>query len=487
MPLTIPYQLHVGAYLRRHLTLALALALTLAAILFLLVGNQWRLDMNLNGEAEQVLELGETYQEEGAVARFHGGILFQNGWNVKVLRTGKVDTSKIGRYPLVYWGRSLGWTTTLKRTVVVQDTTAPVITLVQDPDHYTLPGHPYQEEGYSAVDNYDGDLTDRVDIRQHDGIVTYSVSDSSGNTTIVHRTIYYDDPIAPELSLKGGDTVTINAGEAYEEPGWTAVDSADGDLSDSVQVDGAVNSYAAGTYTLTYSVKDKHGNEASAQRTVEVKAAEQAQTVVPDGKVIYLTFDDGPGAYTEELLDILDKYNVKVTFFTCTTAFPELLAREAESGHTVAIHSASHEYETIYKSEKNYFKDLYAQQDLIYEKTGIRSMLLRFPGGSSNEMSKKYCKGIMTKLTKEVEDQGFQYFDWNVLSGDAGETKDPDQIVKNVIAGVKQHDYSVVLQHDIHHFSVQAVERIIQWGLDNGYTFLPLTSDSPTVHHDVMN
>lgn len=487
MPVSIQYPLHLSAYLRRHLTLTLVLALSMAAALFLLVGNQWRLDMSLNGEPEQVLELGEPYQEEGATARFHGGILFREGWNVKVLCTGKVDTSKVGRYPVVYWGRGLGWTTTLKRVVVVQDTTAPVITLTQDPDHYTLPGQPYQEEGYSAMDNYDGDLTDRVDIRQHDGIVTYSVSDSAGNTTIVHRNIFYDDPIAPELTLKGEQSVTIEAGSAYEEPGWTAVDSVDGDLSEAVQVDGTVNSYAAGTYTLTYSVRDKHGNEATAQREVQVQGAAQPETVIPDSKVIYLTFDDGPGAYTEDLLDVLDKYNVKVTFFTCATNFPEVMKREAEAGHTVAIHSYTHDYATIYSSEEAFFKDLYAQQELIYQQTGIRATLMRFPGGSSTEMSKRYCEGIMTRLTKEVEDQGFQYFDWNVLSGDAGETKDTDEIVQNVIDGVKEHDYSVVLQHDIHKFSVDAVERIIRWGLDNGYTFLPLTADSPTVHHDVNN
>jgi peptidoglycan/xylan/chitin deacetylase (PgdA/CDA1 family) len=95
----------------------------------------------------------------------------------------------------------------------------------------------------------------------------------------------------------------------------------------------------------------------------------------------------------------------------------------------------------------------------------------------------------MTKLTQAVTDQGYQYYDWNVLSGDAGETKDTDKIVKNVIDGLKRHKdgYSIVLQHDIHGFSVAAVERIIVWGLDHGYTFLPLTSTSPTAHQELMN
>jgi peptidoglycan/xylan/chitin deacetylase (PgdA/CDA1 family) len=445
--------------------------------------------MHLNGEPVEVLELGTPYQEEGATAHFHGSKFFRDGWSVDVLRTGSVNPNKVGRYNLIYWGRQGGWTTTLKRTVIVQDTTAPVITLTQDPDHYTLPGQPYEEEGYKAEDNYDGDITDRVDVREHHGIVTYSVSDSSGNTTIVHRGIVYDDPIPPELTLKGDKTVTIPAGTAYEEPGWKAKDSVDGDLTDSVVVKGKVDIYTAGTYRLTYVVKDAHGNKAKAKRTVVVDPAAQPEVVIPDKKVVYLTFDDGPGEHTEELLDVLAKYDVKVTFFTCNTSYPEVMAREAAEGHTVAIHSYTHEYKDIYTSEKAFFEDLHAQQDLIYEQTGQRTTLLRFPGGSSNESSKKYCKGIMTKLTQAVTDQGYQYYDWNVLSGDAGETKDTDKIVKNVIDGLKRHKdgYSIVLQHDIHGFSVAAVERIIVWGLDHGYTFLPLTSTSPTAHQELMN
>lgn len=487
MPATLHYPLQLLEHLRRHLALSLAVltALVLSLTILLFGVNQWKLDMSLNGEPEQVLEYGTAYEEEGATARFHGTKLFKNGWDVKVLRTGFVDPSKVGRYNLVYWGQKLGWTTTLKRTVIIQDTVAPVITLTQDPEHYTLPGHPYEEEGYSAQDNYDGDLTDRVDIREQNGVVTYTVSDSSGNTTIVHRTIVYDDPVAPELKLKGDKEITLKAGDTYEEPGWEARDNVDGDLTESVKVKGAVNTLVAGTYTLRYSVKDSYGNKAKAERKVTVEPSEN--TPVPDSKVIYLTFDDGPGPYTEELLDVLDKYNVKVTFFTCNTAFNDIMKREAESGHTVAIHSATHEYSEIYQSEEAYFKDLNAQREIILDKTGIEPTLLRFPGGSSNTVSKKYCEGIMTRLTKAVQEKGYQYFDWNVLSGDAGETTDTDEVVKNVIDGVKQHDVSVVLQHDIHHFSVKAVERIIKWGQKNGYTFLPLRIDSPTAHHDVNN
>ena len=88
---------------------------------------------------------------------------------------------------------------------------------------------------------------------------------------------------------------------------------------------------------------------------------------------------------------------------------------------------------------------------------------------------------------KAVEAQGFRYFDWNVDSYDAGGATTADQVFNNVVNGCKGNRWSVVLQHDIHGFSVDAVERIIQWGLANGYTFKAMTMDSPGCHHGVNN
>ena len=125
-------------------------------------------------------------------------------------------------------------------------------------------------------------------------------------------------------------------------------------------------------------------------------------------------------------------------------------------------------------------------QQVIQDATGVETWLLRFPGGSSNTISRKN-HGLMTYLTQAVEDCGFSYFDWNVDSGDAGNAKTSDAVFQNVVDGVQENSYSVVLQHDIHSCSVDAVERIILWGQRNGYQFLPLQIDSPVVHHVVLN
>ena len=191
----------------------------------------------------------------------------------------------------------------------------------------------------------------------------------------------------------------------------------------------------------------------------------------------------------EKMEQMIKEENVKATFFVTdgNSNYRYLLAKEAAAGHTVAIHSATHDYKYIYSSCDAYFEDLNRMSDIITEQTGKRPKLLRFPGGSSNTISKQYCSRIMSVLTKAVSDQGYKYFDWNVSSGDAGGTTSTSEVYNNVISGIQSHDISVVLQHDIKLFSVNAVEDIIVWGLANGYTFLPLTESSPAIHHGVNN
>ena len=459
-------------------------ALIVLAIL-ILVAISLSIDLKLmvdgGGEPIQLVYGKDTFQQPGAVAS-------ANGDRVGVEISGSVDTTKLGTYEIVYTARYLWLSKTVKLEVSVVDATAPVITLKTVPGYITLPGEEYKEEGYTAIDDYDGDITDKVQVRTENDIVYYTVKDSSGNETTVERQIVRTDLTPPTITLKGDASITIYAGSAYEEPGYTANDNIDGDITDLVQIEGSVNIYHAGTYTLTYKVTDSSGNVGTAQRTVVVKPIGQSSTVKPNGKVIYLTFDDGPSRHTQRLLDILDKYDAKATFFVVNTGYnmKKLLKAIDDGGHGLAIHSKTHEYSEIYASEEAFFKDLRAMQQIIKDATGKTTTMMRFPGGSSNTIS-KFNPGIMTRLTQAVEDQGFQYYDWNVSSGDAGGTKDTDQIVTNVINGIGNKQYAIVLQHDIHGYSVDAVERILIWGKQNGYSFEALTPSSPTCHHGVNN
>jgi len=213
---------------------------------------------------------------------------------------------------------------------------------------------------------------------------------------------------------------------------------------------------------------------------------EPTLTPLPGQKTIYLTFDDGPGIYTEPLLELLDKYNVKATFFVCATGYSYLIEDIYQAGHTIGMHCQYHSYDKVYASEEAYWKDLYAIQDVIYKYTGTRPTILRFPGGSSNTVS-SFNPGIMTRLTKSVEEKGFSYFDWNVSSGDTS-TKDSEVITQNLIKGTTGMRSAITLQHsEIKEYSLNALEDYLIWALENGYTFSTLSPDSPKAHHRVSN
>lgn len=318
--------------------------------------------------------------------------------------------------------------------------------------------------------------------------VTYTAN-YNGKSKSIDVNIKVVDKTGPEIKLKGGNEIHWRLGKEFKDPGYTAVDDVDGDVTANVAVEGNVDTNTEGSYTLTYKVKDSSGNETTVERKVTVEQKKEPVVTDPADKVIYLTFDDGPGPYTQKLLDILDKYNVKATFFV-THGYPNyenLIGEEARRGHTVAVHSYTHKYDQIYRSVDAFFEDFNKMNDVIKAQTGQESSILRFPGGSSNTVSKKYCPGVMTALTNEMNNRGILYADWNVSSGDAGETTSTQQVVTNVINGIQKNHVSTILQHDIKDFSVNAVEQIIQWGKSNGYTFLPLTEHSPMFHQPVAN
>ena len=465
-----------------------AVLLILFAVACFLFGiNRFSLTVRLSGEPEMELEYGESYQEPGADVYLVGSLVFRSGIPVdsEVTSSGTVNSDVLGTYEITYetaWGY---WKATQTRTVQVVDKIAPLITIVTLEDQLTVVGEPYVEEGYSAVDEYDGDLTDRVTAVEGNGVVTYRVTDHSGNETVVHRQIRYYDPIAPELVLTGG-TVTVPAGEDYIEPGYSAWDNGDGDITDWVEIFSDYNKYLAGTYKMTYVVSDTYGKTTTMEREIVVTSKGIPESVMPEGKIIYLTFDDGPSDHTRKLLEILKRNEVQATFFVCNRDEIDVLPEMVAQGHTVAVHSRSHNFGKVYESVDIFFDDMLYMRNRIYELTGVQTNLIRFPGGSSNTVS-SFNKGIMTRLTQAVTDMGYQYFDWNVDSNDAGGARDSDTVFENVVTGVQWQRVSIVLQHDTQDFSVDAVERIICWGLENGYRFLPLEPNSPGCHHEVNN
>lgn len=285
------------------------------------------------------------------------------------------------------------------------------------------------------------------------------------------------DETPPTVTLKGEEVAMVAVGTHFEDPGVEAYDVRS---ETTVTTEGAVDSGTVGEYVIKYTAMDEHGNVAEVTRTVKV--------LEPTG-VIYLTFDDGPGEYTGALLDVLAKYGVKATFFVTGRGADDLIKREYDEGHAVGLHTFSHDYSYIYTNMDNFFADLYRVQERVKNIAGYTSMLMRFPGGSSNTVSTRYDGGarIMSQLVREVENRGFTYFDWNVTSGDAAGVTTADGVYERVVNALKEGGSSVVLQHDIKGFSVDAVERIIIYGKEHGYIFAKLDSAAFTAHHGVNN
>ena len=201
---------------------------------------------------------------------------------------------------------------------------------------------------------------------------------------------------------------------------------------------------------------------------------------------VYLTFDDGPSANTGQILDILDQYQIKATFFvigkedeTSDALYKEIVAR----GHTIGMHSYSHKYNIVYESLDSFAQDLSQIKENIYNLTGVECQLYRFPGGSSNQVSNI----AMTEFIRYLNEQEIVYFDWNVECGDAtANDYSVDQLVDNVMKDVVKHNTCVVLMHDSvdKPKTVEALPKIIEQILALDDTqILPIEDDTTPIQH----
>ena len=199
-----------------------------------------------------------------------------------------------------------------------------------------------------------------------------------------------------------------------------------------------------------------------------------------DVRYVYLTFDDGPSSKTEKILDILDRYGVKATFFVCgKKAYEGEYKRIVEEGHSIGMHSFSHSYGKLYASLDSFQTDLHKLQNYIYDLTGVWTTYYRFPGGSSNTTSKVNMQELKDYLGREH----ITYFDWNVYGGDGVSS---DVIVRNVTANITRYDECMILFHDANdkESTVEALPRIIEYiqSLDNT-VIVPITDKTEPVQH----
>ncbi|EEG77072.1 polysaccharide deacetylase family protein [Dethiobacter alkaliphilus] len=210
------------------------------------------------------------------------------------------------------------------------------------------------------------------------------------------------------------------------------------------------------------------------------------------GPTAYLTFDDGPSNNTLAILDILAEENILATFFVIgnnQSDNPDAYRLIVEAGHVLGNHTYSHDYDYIYDSPENFMDDLLKLEEFLYAETGVETNIMRFPGGSSSQMAQDVSgyNIIVEDLIPEVIEQGYDYFDWNVTSGDAvSRTPPAEDIVDNVLSGADSVSGDiVVLMHDSQHktTTVEALPQIIEGLRQRGYQFEVLSPGAIDVRH----
>ena len=436
--------------------------------------------IKIKGNTYETISYKDTYKESG----YKATMLFKNIDNL-VQVDNKVTNNKVGSYDVTYTLNYKFITINKKRTVIIIDDDKPEITTEVE-EIKACPQEEKPEVSYTAYDEYDGDLTDKVYPEYFYDKLLLNVSDSSNNLGTKEIKVNRVDDEKPTITLKDGTTVYVRYGTTYTEPGYTATDNCDGDITDNVEVSGTVGANV-GTYKLTYTVTDSAENTTEIVRNVIVKKNYLYNNGTIKNGSIYLTFDDGPSyGTTNVILDILKDEGVKATFFVTCGGPDELIKRIYNEGHTIALHTCSHDYSAVYKSVNAYFDDLNRVSDRVKRLTGYESKIIRFPGGSSNTVS-RFNPGIMTTLTGEVLERGYRYYDWNVSSGDAGGAQNRYDVYNNVVNSLSHGRANMVLMHDIKAMTRDALRDIIQFGKNSGFTFEKIEMDTYMIRHGVNN
>ena len=196
---------------------------------------------------------------------------------------------------------------------------------------------------------------------------------------------------------------------------------------------------------------------------------------------MYLTFDDGPSQNTYSVLYYLNKYNIKATFFVVPSRTDDCYAALraiVEDGHSIGVHSATHDYEKIYASTEAFLEDFYEAWDIIYDATGVKTEIFRFPGGSVNDFNGAVRDDIIAEMTR----RGFRYYDWNVDSNDAGGATWTD-MYNSIPADIANNYRSIVLMHDsiTRENTVYVLDDVLGVLVQEGYKFDKIHNDTRPV------
>ncbi len=430
------------------------------------------------------VEINETYDGIANIKKVRGGSPDEVTCDLSA-----VDYSQLGKYTITYtYGKHQY---DLKLEVV--DTTPPSFATKEIEIDAKMP-----VTADMFVENIQDATATTVSFKEDyhfetegDMTITVIVEDEGGNETsqdvMVH--VLPEDTTPPEIHES--EEITLMQDAEFDPLSDVAVTD-NQDPSPQITCDSSkLDLSTIGDYEITYTATDRSGNTTTFTRTVHVIERKAiGKDHASETKMVYLTFDDGPSENTGKILEILDQYQVKATFFVTGNGqkYNHYIKEAYDKGHTIGLHTYSHQYNEVYASVNAYFDDLDKIADMVEGLIGVRPHYIRFPGGSSNTVSKKYCEGIMTELTTEVIERGYQYYDWNVSSNDAnGNTMPTQTIIEGATSGKSKN--LVILFHDSASktTTVEALPTIIEYYQSQGYTFAGIDDHAYTAHHGVNN
>lgn len=413
----------------------------------------------------------------------------KNG-NIKDIKvnTKHVKFDKLGKYKVIYTFNDKDYEIPLE----VVDTKKPKFDIVDLDIDLGM-----KVKAKDMVTNVDDATKTKVKFKKkykfnHEGetSVVVQVIDEAGNVSEKKGKVkLFKDDIGPEIN--GIEEMTIvKGGKVDYKLGISVSDNRDPNPTLNID-DSKVNVDKLGKYKVIYTAKDRSGNKVVKERIIKVVEKKDIGTLQQSNeKIVYLTFDDGPSENTQKILDILDRYNVKATFFVTgeNQKYNYLIQEAHKRGHTIGLHTYCHDYKTVYTSVDAYFDDLNKIGNMVKDLIGFVPRYIRFPGGSSNTISRKYSQGIMTILSKEVINQGYQYYDWNGDSTDASGNNVPvSKLIANATSS-KANNINILF-HDTKAKSttVEALPAIIENYLARGYRFEAINDNSFVPHQSINN
>lgn len=426
----------------------------------------------------ETVEINATYKPENFISSI------DNADKEDIKIKDNVNIKKLGTYTIEYQIDDTSFTLTCK----VVDTKKPEV-IFQDAK-VSLHEKPDASIFVKKISDATKTSVSFKDTITYDSLgdrrVVVEVRDEAGNLTQQNVTVHVLEKDKTPPVIHGAYDFSVQAGTNIDlKKGIYANDDRDGSVKVSVDK-GKLDTKKAGSYDIKYTAIDRAKNKTVKTITITVMGKSSTSTTE---KVIYLTIDDGPSANTVKILDILDRYNVKATFFVTaqSPSYLKYIKIAYQKGHAIGLHTYSHDYASLYASEAAYFKDLTKISNVVKQQTGQSPTIIRFPGGSSNTISSN-VRGLMTRLTKAVQDKGYQYYDWNSESGDGNSALPSSRLITTAKSfGGSGPLMMLTHDHSGSNASVQALPSIIEYYKGLGYTFKTVNSSVPGYHHGVNN